>query len=101
VLVFCFVCLHLVYGGVQHILCWFFAFFVFIWCMVVSSIYCVGFLLCLSSSCVWYARHHHTPDEDKQSKKPTQYMLDTTMHQMKTNKAKNQHNICWTPPCTR
>jgi hypothetical protein len=48
-----------------------------------------------------YAGHHHAPDEDKQSKKPTQYMLDTTIHQMKTNKTKNQHNICWTPPCTR
>ena len=28
-----------------------------------------------------YARHHHTPDEDKQSKTTTQYLLDTTMHQ--------------------
>jgi hypothetical protein len=48
-----------------------------------------------------YAGHHHTPDEDKQSKTTTQYMLDTAIHQMKTNKAKPQLNICWIPPCTR
>ena len=33
---------------------------------------------------------HKTQDEDKQNQKnTTQYMLDTTIHQMKTNKAKN------------
>ena len=42
------VCLRLVQGGVQHILCFF---SVFILCMVVSNIVlCI--LLCLSSSCV-------------------------------------------------
>jgi hypothetical protein len=38
-----------------------------------------------------------TQDEDKESKIHNT-ILDTTMHNMKTEK---KHNMCWTPPCTR
>jgi hypothetical protein len=68
---------------------------------------------------------HKTKDEDKQNKKTTQYVLDTTIHKTqdedkqtikhnaisvghhhsqdkrrRQTKQKTQHNICWTTPYT-
>ena len=40
-----------------------------------------------------------TQDEEKQSKDTTRYVLDTTIHKTKKNKAKTQHDMCWTQNC--
>jgi hypothetical protein len=97
VFVFC-----LVYGGVQHIL---YCVFWFVCLRLLSSVWCrpthiVFFVLfCLSSSfvlCMVLSNkrtkkhkticvgHHHTQDKRR-----------------RLGKQNTQHNMCWTPPCTR
>jgi hypothetical protein len=91
-IVLCFVCLHLVscvWWCPAYIVLCFFVLFVFVLSLVyggVQHILCCVFLF-------W-----------TKPKNTIQYMLDTTIHKTqdedKQNK-KTQHNICWTPPCTR